>query len=167
MLDLACGGGDVAIRFAARARQRKIPLTIHGCDFSETALKIANERCERSGLTDSKFFRLDLARESVPVGYDVLMCSLFIHHLDYEDSLKLVKGTAAAAQRAILIDDLLRTSFGDVLCRVGCQILSRSRIVHVDGLRSLQVGGGAHRASLAGAVPSQLGATLNFGVHEF
>ena len=43
VLDLACGGGDVAIRLALKARRSQIPMEIDGCDMSPTALKIARE----------------------------------------------------------------------------------------------------------------------------
>ena len=138
VLDLACGGGDIAIGLASRARRRKIPLTIHGCDFSPTAVRIANEASQRSGLADLKFFRLDVLKEPLPLGYDVIMCSLFLHHLDQGDAQRLITGMAAAARRAVLIDDLLRTAFGYALCGVGCRILTRSRIVQTDGPRSVK-----------------------------
>ena len=48
VLDIACGGGDVAIRLATRARRQGLPITIHGCDISETALTVATESAQRA-----------------------------------------------------------------------------------------------------------------------
>lgn len=138
VLDLACGSGDVAIRLARRAQRHKLPMVIHGCDVSSTALRIAQQSCEHAGVRDVEFFPLDAIQSPIPAGYDVVMCSLFLHHLPNDEALGLIRAMAASARRAILIDDLLRTYLGYALCWVGCQILTRSPIVHVDGPLSVQ-----------------------------
>ncbi len=138
VLDVACGGGDVAIRLASRARQQGIPLTIHGCDVSPTAIQVAREASQRAGLTHMDFFQQDALHTPLPTDYDIIMCSLFVHHLDEVDALHLIRSMSAAARKAILIDDLRRTRWGYALCWVGCRILSRSKIVHTDGPLSVQ-----------------------------
>ena len=138
VLDVACGGGDVAIRLATRARQQRMPITIDGCDLSPTALQVAREASQRAGLPEMKFFLQDALHEPLPLGYDIVMCSLFLHHLDEGDALKLMQAMSTAARKAILIDDLRRTRWGYVLCWVGCRLLTRSKIVHVDGPLSVQ-----------------------------
>ena len=138
VLDVACGGGDVAIRLSARARQHQIPITIDGCDLSPTALQLARETSQRAGLPGMEFFSQDALREPLPQDYDIIMCSLFLHHLDEGDALKLLRAMSTAARKAILIDDLQRTRWGYVLCWVGCRILTRSKIVHTDGPLSVQ-----------------------------
>ncbi len=138
VLDVACGGGDVAIRLAQRARQQRIPITIDGCDLSPTALQVASQASQQAGLPQMKFFPHDALRDPLPLDYDVIMCSLFLHHLDEGDALHLMRAMSTAARQAILIDDLLRTRWGYALCWVGCRILTRSKIVHVDGPLSVQ-----------------------------
>ena len=138
VLDVACGGGDVAIRLATRARQQQIPMTIHGCDLSPTALQLAREASQRAGLPEMEFFVQDALRDPLPLDYDIIMCSLFLHHLDEVDALKLMQAMSTAARKAILIDDLQRTRWGYALCWVGCRILTRSKIVHTDGPLSVQ-----------------------------
>ena len=138
VLDLASGGGDVAIRLATRARRLNIPMTIHGCDISPTALKVARAASERAGHPEMEFFHHDALRDPLPQGYDVIMCSLFLHHLAEDEALRVMKAMATASRRAILIDDLLRTRLGYALCWFGCRILTRSPIVHVDGPLSVQ-----------------------------
>ncbi len=138
VLDLASGGGDVAIRLATRARRLNLPMTIHGCDISPTALSVARAACEQAGHPEMEFFHHDALRDPLPQGYDVIMCSLFLHHLAEDEALLVMQAMATAARRAILIDDLLRTRLGYALCWVGCRILTRSPIVHVDGPLSVQ-----------------------------
>jgi hypothetical protein len=44
---------------------------------------------------------------------------------------------AAAARRLVLVDDLVRSRSGYLLALIGCRLLTGSRIVHVDGPRSV------------------------------
>ena len=138
VLDLACGGGDIAIRLATRARRLNIPMTIHGCDISPTALQVARAASERAGHSEMEFFHHNALRDPLPQGYDVIMCSLFLHHLAEDEARLVITAMATAARRAILIDDLLRTRLGYALCWIGCRILTLSPIVHVDGPLSVQ-----------------------------
>ena len=138
VLDIACGGGDVAVRLATRARRLGVPITFHGCDISETALSVAAESAQQADLTEIEFFRLDVLNEPIPEGYDVIMCSLFLHHLSDADGERVVRDMSLAARKAILIDDLLRTKLGYALCWIGCRILTRSRIVRIDGPLSVR-----------------------------
>ena len=156
VLDLACGGGDVAIRLALKARRSQIPMEIDGCDMSPTALRIAREASQQAGLDPKNFFSLNALNDPLPQGYDIIMCSLFLHHLAEDEAQHLMKAMAATARRAILIDDLLRTQWGYALCCVGCRILTRSRIVHVDGPLSVQ---GAFTVSEVTALAEQSGLT--------
>lgn len=138
VLDLACGGGDVPVRLAVKAIRSGIPMEIEGCDMSETALKIAIRTSELTGIKPMRFYSLKALNDPLPQEYDVIMCSLFLHHLANDEALQLMRSMASAARQAILIDDLLRTQWGYALCWVGCRILSRSPIVHVDGPLSVQ-----------------------------
>lgn len=138
VLDVACGGGDVAVRLAKRARRRGVSLTIHGCDMSPVALTVARESARQAAIPTMEFFQLDVLQEPIPRGYDVIMCSLFLHHLSDADGEQVVKAMSEAAGTAILIDDLQRTTLGYVLCWIGCRILTRSRVVRVDGPLSVR-----------------------------
>lgn len=138
VLDVACGGGDVAVRLAGRARRARISMTIHGCDMSDTALAIARENAAKAGETGVEFLPLNVFTDPFPADYDVIMCSLFLHHLDEADAVRVLRAMGGAARRAVFVDDLLRTTWGYVLCQVGCRLLSRSPIVHVDGPLSVR-----------------------------
>lgn len=138
VLDIACGGGDVAIRLASRAKRQGRNVVIHGCDISETALSVSREAAQQANLGEMKFFRLDVLNDAIPNGYDVIMCSLFLHHLSDVDGERVVRAMSLAAHKAVLIDDLLRTKLGYALCWIGCRILTRSRVVRVDGPLSVR-----------------------------
>jgi 2-polyprenyl-3-methyl-5-hydroxy-6-metoxy-1,4-benzoquinol methylase len=137
VLDVACGGGDNAVSIARRAKQAGLPIEVDGCDLSSRAVSEARRRANEVGVDNVNFFRLDALAQRFPDGYHILMSSLFLHHLSEENAVKLLGKMAAAASRAAMICDLQRTWLGYGLAWVGCRLLTRSPVVHVDGPRSV------------------------------
>src|SRR5207244_9168537 len=56
VLDVACGGGDVTIALANRARREGYNMEFVGCDASEVALSVARKNAKASGQR-IEFFR--------------------------------------------------------------------------------------------------------------
>lgn len=137
VLDVACGGGDIAIALAKRARRAGVALEVSGCDLSRTALDVAVGRAAAEN-TDVHFFQADVLSVPLPEGYDVVCCSLFLHHLNDEDAVRLMALMKQAAGRSVLISDLIRSRLGYVLTWCGLRLLTRSRICHVDGPLSVR-----------------------------
>ncbi len=136
VLDLATGGGDTPITLARRAAAKGLNVEIDGCDISPQAIHYAQGQAAARGV-GVRFFVLDALREGLPTDYDVLCCSLFLHHLSEMDAIGLLSRLAAAAQSLVLVDDLVRSRWGYLLALTGCHVLSGSRIVHVDGPTSV------------------------------
>jgi 2-polyprenyl-3-methyl-5-hydroxy-6-metoxy-1,4-benzoquinol methylase len=114
-----------------------VSLELGGCDISGTALGEAESKTSAAGCA-AQFFQLDVVRDEFPKTWDVVYCSLFLHHFGHEDAVRLLEGMMSTAERMILIDDLLRSHFGYLLSLVGTKLLSRSRIVHIDGPLSVR-----------------------------
>lgn len=136
VLDVACGGGDVAIRLARKARRRGHDLIVAGCDVSPRAVETARRRATRAEV-QADFFTHDALDGSLPEGYDVILCSLFLHHLDEDAAKGLLRRMADAARQMVLVDDLQRGARSYALAFAGTRLLTRSPVVHVDGLRSV------------------------------
>lgn len=130
VLDVACGGGDVLARLAHRAADAGIPATFTGIDRSEVAIAEAAEATAGSGV---RFVVADALSGDWPGEYDAVISSLFLHHLDRDDAVTLLRRMAAAAQRLVLVNDLRRSALGYALAWVGTRLLSRSPVVHFDG----------------------------------
>lgn len=134
ILDIASGGGDLVIRLAKRLAQDGVFTRIQGCDISPTAIEYASDQARQAGLANVQFSACNALEESFPQPkYDVVMCSLFLHHLTRDQGVLLLSRMKQAASQLVLVDDLRRTAFGYWLAWLGCRILSRSRIVHYDG----------------------------------
>lgn len=158
VLDVACGGGDVAVQLASWAQASGLPMQIHGCDFSPRAIRHAEASARERQVPGIQFFQLDVLNDPFPDRFDVIICSLFLHHLRDLEAVTVLKKMAAAAQRAVLVDDLLRSYLGFFFCLIGSRVLSRSRIVHLDGLQSVRAAftlneaqSLAHQSGLEGA----------------
>ena len=137
VLDIATGGGDLPIDLARRARREWLAVEFAGCDYSPRAIAFARLRAHRAR-TDVHFFKFDTRAQPVPTGYDVITAGLFLHHLSDAEAVSLLRNMAAAAARAVLVDDLRRSRRGLWLARLATRALSRSPVVHIDGPRSVR-----------------------------
>jgi len=133
VLDVACGGGDVALRLARRAAAAGLNLTVTACDISPVAIEFARDQARRTGLHDVSFFTHDAVMQPLPEQYDVVTCTLFLHHLEDESATGFLRNIMAAADKMVLLSDLRRTWFGYFLSHLAGRVLSRSPIVHNDG----------------------------------
>lgn len=160
LLDVACGGGDVTTAIARWARLAGLPIRVSGCDISPTALDIARHPADSTG-ESIEFFQHDLLQQPLPAEFDVVMCSLFLHHLEEADAVRVLRSMAAAATRAVLVNDLIRSRSGYLLALFGTRLLSRSRIVHVDGPLSVAGAFTPHEALHLSEQAGLSGATIS------
>jgi 2-polyprenyl-3-methyl-5-hydroxy-6-metoxy-1,4-benzoquinol methylase len=133
ILDVACGGGDVAQRIAVRAERAGIAADVDGCDINAVAIAHAREAAPRWGTRNVSFFQHDALRDPFPGGYDVITSSLFLHHLDNAEAEQMLRSMASAASRLVVNSDLRRSRLGYAMASIGARILTRSPIVHIDG----------------------------------
>ena len=136
LLDVACGGGDIAVALAQRSRRRGLTLQVQGCDISDTALQHASRIAASVG-EPVKFFHADVTAEPLPRRYTFITCSLFLHHLTDARIVTLLRTLAGCCDH-LLVSDLIRGRTGYALAWMGTKLLSRSPIVHEDGLRSVR-----------------------------
>lgn len=130
VLDVACGGGDLVASLSRHARRSGASVRFAGCDISQVAVAQAKEASTDNSID---FFVTDAVNDPIPDGYDFVTSTLFLHHLDWPSSLRLLENMRQAAGQAVLVDDLIRCRTGRLLAWTGCRLLSRSPIVHYDG----------------------------------
>lgn len=136
ILDLAAGGGDVLCNLASRARADGLGVELFGVDRSPVAVETARSRALQLGV-QATFIVGDVLDGDWPDALDVVFCSLFLHHLENADVIRLLHRMSNAAS-TVLANDLLRSWLGYQLAWWGCRLLSRSPIVHCDGPRSVE-----------------------------
>ena len=153
ILDVACGAGDLCIALHQRAARCGLSLHLEGADISSQALEYAGKRAKTVG-AKVHFFQQDALGGDFPSVYDVVFCSLFLHHLNEEQAVNLLKAMARAARRMILISDLTRSRLGWLAAYLVTRMLTTSDVVHVDGPLSVQ---GAFTPTEALALAHQAG----------
>lgn len=149
VVDVACGGGDVTLALARRlARLTAKPgraaqppaVRITGIDLSPRAIDRATTQAAKSPNTTTAevaFTVRDVVADGCPT-CDVATTSLFLHHLDDADAIRVLQSLATAARIGVVVSDLLRSRAGLVLAMVGTNVLSRSRVARVDGPLSVR-----------------------------
>lgn len=164
LLDVATGSGDVAHAVAKALERRGYECTFTLTDISDRALEQARRRF---GDQQAETVVLDATRDALPDA-DVVMCSLFLHHLQEEQALKLLASMSRVTRELMVVTDLRRTRVGLALAGVVPRIVTRSDVVHVDAVKSArsaftlrEMASLAERAGLAGCklhpvVPSRM-----------
>ncbi len=157
VLDLATGGGDVPLGLWRRACRFGLTLDILGVDVSPRAVKLARGRARSAG-TAIQFATLDVLADSLPQGFDVILASLFLHHLGEQQAVGVLAKMAAAARQLVLVNDLVRSRRDLILVALGARLLTTSRVVWTDASLSVraaftvaELGALAEAAGLQGA----------------
>ncbi len=156
MMDVATASADLPIRLSRLAVKAGLSIELHGCDISEVALETARQNT-REAAAEVSLKRIDVLAEPLPEGFDIAHCGLLLHHFDPPQVEHILRSMARAAS-TVIVQDLRRTRLGLAMAWAVPRVLSRSRIVQIDAVRSVQ---GAYtleemremagRAGLAGA----------------
>ncbi len=191
VLDIASGGGDVAVALAWRAARAGLRLEVLGLDRSPVAVDTVRSLAERelagiarrSGGAERATPRLEFAvadvlTEALPGGFQIVTSSLFLHHLREEAATKLLSRMASAAGDLMLVNDLHRSAGGYLLAQLACRLLTRSPIVRADGPASvaaaftaveagqLCAAAGLHAVTIQRVWPSRMLISWARGGHE-
>ena len=137
VLDIASGGGDVALGLAAKAWRSRIDVEITGCDISPFAVEHATQLAKPFPFK-LQFLAEDAIHGTLDGPFDIVMCSLFLHHLPEDDAHVLLRRMKELATHCVLVNELIRSRLGYVLAWAGCRLLTRSPIVHTDGPLSVR-----------------------------
>ena len=133
VLDVATGSADVPIALATQFPGAQW----HGCDVSSHALDVAQSRARAKGVSWSGFVH-DIVASPLERQFDVVLCSLFLHHLEPGDVTRALGHMAGAAKRMVIVHDLRRSAAGLALAYAVPRVLTRSRVVHVDAVKSVR-----------------------------
>ncbi len=137
VLDLGTGGGDIPLGLWRRARRAGLSVGIWGVDVNARAVEIARAHAGRAGAA-VQFAELDVLTDALPGDFDVVVCSLFLHHLGDGDAVSLLSKMAAAARHLVLVNDLVRSRRGLWLATLAARLVTTSPVVWVDAPRSVR-----------------------------
>ena len=141
VLDLASGSGDFPIAWAVQAKKESLAMEISTLDFSEAAVDFQHAAAERAGVTiharQGDCLTGTLPR-SVSGGFDVVICSCFMHQLDHHQAFCLLQSMQQACTGSLLVCDVERSRTSKVILSVASRCLSRSHAVHQGAAASVR-----------------------------
>lgn len=137
VFDVASGAGDLPIKWLIAARKRRVPLQVTASDLSSQAIEYQQKSARQAGVELGEY-QLDCLRDPIPGGFDVVICSLFMHHLEDHECSRLLQSMQMASEQTMLVCDLERSGFNLVSVGVASRLVTRSHVVHHDATASIR-----------------------------
>lgn len=131
IVDVGCGYGDGLRRVEAWALQRAIPVDLTGCDVNSDAVAIAAEATP--GTSRIEWVAADVFNFDNRKPIDIVISSLFTHHLKEDEVVRFLRWMEARAQTGWFINDLSRASVPYWLLKVFSKAIGLHPFVQHDG----------------------------------
>lgn len=110
IMDIGCGGGDVLRTIARWASKKKININLIGVDMNPLMTAFAAEHSKQ--FSNISYRTLNVWDDALLAEKaDITMNSLFCHHFDDAELVRLMERMHALAGKAVIINDLHRHWF--------------------------------------------------------
>ena len=107
VLDLGTGSADLPRRIAAFCAEAGRPALVVGVDLSPQVLAFARRECAAERTV--QLVRADVLRLPFkPASFDLVLCSLLLHHFAPDAAVRLLRVMASLSRGAVLVNDLER-----------------------------------------------------------
>ncbi len=136
LLDLATGPGDVPRMIVRWARTRGISVKIDAVDLHSSTLEVARSRS--ADFPEINFMRADARVFENPQTYDLVCCSLALHHFSEIDAVKILRRACELSHDKVLISDLERNPLTWVCVYLVTALIFRDRMTRYDGRLSVK-----------------------------
>lgn len=137
ILDVATGGADIPAAIVRWARRRGRRIRIVGVDKNPQILRASETRIQ-----DYPEISLELADALAlpypPGSFDVVLCSLVLHHLTYPEGIQLLTSVDKIGRRGFIVNDLVRSWHAYGLTWLAMHVFCRGRLVRHDGPVSIR-----------------------------
>ncbi|MDN3669806.1 methyltransferase domain-containing protein [Echinicola jeungdonensis] len=135
IVDLGCGHGDILRLIADYGRKHKYSFNLIGIDANQDAIDFAVELSE--DYDELSFKKLDVfSEEFQTLNYDIVLSTLFLHHLNQDEINTLLKMIGSKAKLGVVINDLHRNRMAYALFKLLGLAIFNHMIVQ-DGLTSI------------------------------
>jgi ubiquinone/menaquinone biosynthesis C-methylase UbiE len=137
ILDLATGAADVPRAIVEWGRQTGTRITITAVDGNEEVLRSAREWCQNWPEIHLEHYDL-LEIPYRAASFDLVLCSLALHHFRIEDAIKILRRMSEIARLGYVVNDLQRNWLAIWTAELIARIVVRSPIVKNDGPQSFR-----------------------------
>ncbi|WP_373056245.1 methyltransferase domain-containing protein [Zunongwangia sp. H14] len=134
--DVGCGNGAVLREIAKWGRKKGRKFQLVGIDANPHAIAIAREL--NTSYPELQFSALNIfSEEFKSQKYDIILCTLTLHHFKDEQIVSLLKDFYNQATLGIVINDLHRSKTAYRLFQAFCKVFINNEIARKDGLISI------------------------------
>ena len=140
LLDVGTGAADIPLALIAEGVRRGRPLRVIGVDSRPEVIEAA--LALDPGLAMAEGLELSVSDgRSLPWpdgAFDVVHCSLLVHHLEPRDAIAFLREAARVARLGVVVNDLVRARRHLLAARVVLPLMTRNRYTLSDGPMSVQ-----------------------------
>lgn len=130
ILDVGCGGGGFT-QILGKRYERSF---VHGLDNSLPAIHHAASKNHLKNVV----FKQGQLEDVVSKSYDIVTCTLVLHHLKDRDLISFLHECFRIAKKAVIINDLHRHPLAWRAFRLLAPLLFRNRLISHDGSLSIK-----------------------------
>jgi len=135
IVDLGCGNGDILRDVAKFGRKNNYSFKLIGIDANLAAIEYAKELSKE--YSELSFKTIDiLSEEFKKESYDIVLCTLFLHHFKNEELISFLKTTIEKATIGVVVNDLHRHKLAYYLFKL-IGFFIKNKMVRQDGLTSV------------------------------
>jgi SAM-dependent methyltransferase len=134
ILDAGSGGGDMLRRVEKLARRLGCPAELFGVDLNPWSKRSAELTASASAI---RHVTGDIFEFEPQTPVDVILCSLFTHHLSNEQIVRYLRWLDARAARGWFINDLHRHALPYYFIKLMTRLFSRNRLIRHDAAVSV------------------------------
>ena len=135
IVDLGCGNGDILRDVAKFGRKNNYSFNLTGIDANLAAIEYAKELSKE--YSELSFKTIDVLSEDFKKqSYDVVLCTLFLHHFKNEELISFLKTTTNKATIGVVVNDLHRHKLAYYLFKL-IGFFIKNKMVRQDGLTSV------------------------------
>ena len=138
IVDVGCGGGDMLRHIATWSKRRHIAVTLTGIDLNPHAARAAGEFSHKDNSIE--WITGDAFSYAPPDRIDIVLSSLFTHHLPEPEIVRFLAWMESTARRGWFINDLCRERTPFRLFTVLAKAMRWHRFVQHDGPVSIRRG---------------------------
>jgi ubiquinone/menaquinone biosynthesis C-methylase UbiE len=130
MLDLATGSGDIPRLVVCLARGKNVRIQIDAIDQQSSTVEIARKlSCNYPEIT---FAAADLFEWKPPEFYEIVLCSLALHHFSEDDAVRVLRKCREVSRGAVLVADLRRARWLSMAVHFVTAMFYREQMTKID-----------------------------------
>ena len=135
IVDLGCGHGDILRDVAKFGRKNSYKFKLIGIDANNAAIDYAKSLSK--DYPELSFETIDIFSEDFKKQtYDVVLCTLFLHHFKNNEIIPFLKSTVQKASIGVIVNDLHRHKLAYYLFKM-IGLFIKNKMVREDGLTSV------------------------------